>query len=115
MRLSWLPWLLLTVSCAGPLGRAQQRFEQGDVAAAVRLLRASEPELAELTGHELARYCLYRGLAELGLGDAELARRWLGRARRAAAVEPALYSVAEQGRLAAAWQSLGLLPGEGAP
>ncbi len=59
-----------------------------------------------------ARYALYRGLVELGLGNATVADRWLSTAWRADATDPRLFDEREHGALMAAWRSTGRLPGE---
>jgi hypothetical protein len=106
---------LVTLSCgsgcAGPLGPGRQALERGELPRAARSLRALEPEFSELSAGDRSRYALYRGLAELALGELRVARPWLERARRS---PPEHLSDAERGRLVAAWRSMGLLPGESA-
>ncbi|MCC6214749.1 MAG: hypothetical protein IT376_07755 [Polyangiaceae bacterium] len=113
-----VPWLLPLVAalgCAGRLGPATEAFEHARYPEARRALQRLEPELAEMSPVELARYSLQRGLTELALGNAREAHRWLGAARRVAAYHPETLSARERERLGAAWSSLGLMPGEEAP
>jgi hypothetical protein len=58
------------------------------------------------------RYALYRGLAELAVGNALSADRWLRRAWQAADRDPAVLSEEEHGRLVAAWRSMGRMPAQ---
>lgn len=74
--------------------------------------RQLEPELSGLSDADRARYALYRGLAHLGLGDAESADRWLSLAKRLDLEEPSRFDPTERGELDAAWRSLGRAAGE---
>jgi hypothetical protein len=65
-----------------------------------------------LGGSELFQYALYRGLTHLALGDAAPAERWLCVAKRLWEQSPALASPEDEGRLMAAWRSMGLMPGD---
>ena len=101
----------LLLGCAGPLAHAERDYEKAHYPMALRELRALEREARGYGPKEQTRYALYRGLAELALGDARLAHRWLGQARRADLAEPTLGD-RDRARLYAAWRSLGLMPGE---
>lgn len=104
--------LLLASACKGSLSRAEHALEEGRHADAVDEYRANEGLEGELDRDEYARYSLYRGLSHLGCGDLRAASTWLARARALEKSDPSLYSVAEKGRLDAAWRSMGLMPGE---
>src|SRR6185436_165879 len=74
---------LLALSLAGCSGRfetALDALREGRLPAAASELRLLEPGLCELPPRERARYALYRGLAELGLGNASVAGPWLASA-----------------------------------
>ncbi len=98
--------------CGGTLGTALEAFHDGRLPAAVAELRALEPTRGGPSERERARYALYRGLAELGVGNATIAERWLAIAWRADARSPRCFDDTEHGQLLAAWRSLGRLPGE---
>jgi hypothetical protein len=98
--------------CGGGFGSALDAFHDGRLPQAAAELRSLEPRVATASEPEQARYALYRGLAELGLGNARAAERWLTRAFRADARDPSLFDAKEHGELLAAWRSLGHLPGE---
>jgi hypothetical protein len=104
-----------STGCGSTLGSALDAFHEGRLPAAVAELRALEPSLGKRRGNDQARYALYRGLAELGLGNAPAAERWLANAWRADARDPRLFDSKEHGQLLAAWRSLGHLPGEPGP
>ena len=91
---------------------ALEAFHDGRLPAAAATLRALEPTVAGASERDQARYALYRGLCELGLGNALVAERWLGAAWRADARDPHCFDETEHGELMAAWRSLGRLPGE---
>jgi len=101
--------------CGGGLGNALDAFHEGRLPAAAAELRALETSVGNESAREQARYALYRGLAELGLGNAPAADRWLACAWRADARDPRLFDAKEHGELLAAWRSLGHLPGEHGP
>jgi hypothetical protein len=101
-----------TLCCGGGLGSALDAFHEGRLPAAAAELRALEPTLGTASASDQARYALYRGLAELGLGNAPAAEHWLTSAWRADARDPRLFDSKEHGELLAAWRSLGHLPGE---
>jgi hypothetical protein len=100
------------VSCRGALGPGLAALEEGRLPAAGAELRRLEPEVAGWDDRARARYALYRGLVELGLGNASLADRWLFTAWRADGADPTLLDEREHGELMAAWRSSGRLPGE---
>jgi len=102
------------LGCGSGLSAALQAFHDGRLPAAATALRALEPTLAEESPRDQARYALYRGLTELGLGNAHAAERWLESAWRADSRDPRLFDAREHGQLLSAWRSLGHLPGEGA-
>lgn len=115
MRRSPTPLLWVLVlglgSCAGSLP-GLDGLREGRLPAALSELRALEPRVPRLPPGERARYALYRGLAELGLGNAAAADRWLSAAWRADAADPTCFDASEHGALMAAWRTTGRLPGE---
>ena len=98
--------------CTASLGGALEAFHDGRLPAAASELRALEPEIVRRPAGEQARYALYRGLTDLGLGNANAAQLWLHLAWRADALDPRCFDAAEHGALLSAWRSLGRLPGE---
>jgi len=113
-------WFSLTpalgmLGCGSGLASALDAFHEGRLPAAVAELRALEPTLGDEPERDQARYALYRGLAELGLGNAPAAEHWLACAWHADARDPHLFDAKEHGQLLAAWRSLGHLPGEPGP
>jgi hypothetical protein len=98
--------------CRGSLERGLDALEEGRLPAAAAELRPLEPEFRALDRRAQARYALYRGLVELGLGNATVADRWLSAAWRADATDPHVFDEREHGALIAAWRSTGRLPGE---
>jgi hypothetical protein len=109
--------LLLAVAamgCAGPLGRAEQAFDEGRYPDAVSDLRRLEPEVPEWSPKRQARYALTRGLTHLACGDSRQALRWLADAKRRFEADPSLLDDKERGRLLSAWRTMGLMPNEGA-
>ena len=101
--------------CGGGLGGALDALHEGRLPAAAAELRALEANVGNASERDQARYALYRGLAELGLGNARAADRWLACAWRADARDPRVFGAKEHGELLAAWRSLGHLPGEPGP
>lgn len=85
-------------------------YDAGQYPEALAALEASEHHAR--SGPEEVRYELTRGLAHLAAGDRTRAEHWLLRAKLAVERKPDLLDRADRGRLAGAWQSLGLLPGE---
>ncbi|MCL4754160.1 MAG: hypothetical protein KJ015_28635 [Myxococcales bacterium] len=114
MRAPLLGLCLLLSACGGSLSRAQHAFDEGRHVDAVDEYRAHEAEFDELGPRAQARYSLYRGLSHFACGDLRAASFWLARARDASARDPGVFDVREQGRLDAAWRSMGLMPGESA-
>jgi len=98
--------------CGGGLGPALVSFHDGRLPEAAAELRSLEPRFEGASERDRARYSLYRGLAELGLGNARVAERWLAFAWREDARDPRVFDAKEHGELLAAWRSLGHLPGE---
>jgi len=107
--------LLAASGCGGGLGSALDAFHEGRLPAAAAELRALEPRVGAASERDQARYALYRGLTELGLGNAPAANRWLACAWRADLRDPRLFDAQEHGELLAAWRSLGHLAGEPGP
>ncbi|HEY6077157.1 MAG TPA: hypothetical protein VIW29_00040 [Polyangiaceae bacterium] len=105
-----LAWL--TLACGSPLAEARTSFDEARYPDAVTQYRALGARLGELDQAELYEYALYRGLSHLALGDAVPAERWLLFSKRLAERTPGLASSEEQGRLMAAWRSMGHMPGE---
>lgn len=103
-------WLGTAFGCSST-ARAVRQFEQAHYPEALRELVALEAEYTSLETEDQARYALYRGLAHLTLGEGREAAAWLSRARDADWRAKSL-SIEERGRLAAAWRTLGLMPGE---
>ncbi|MGE0323335.1 MAG: hypothetical protein AB7K71_05685 [Polyangiaceae bacterium] len=75
---------------------------------------AAEADYPELSRSEQAHYALYRGLSYLAVGDAVRADGWLSIAKRELDTRPDTFTPDERGRLVAAWQSMGRMPGVGA-
>ena len=105
-----LAWLLL--ACSSPLTRARSSFDQARYPDAVAEYQAVRPQLPRLGRLERFEYALYRGLSHLALGDARAAQRWLTVAKRISEQSPELLTSDQEGRLMAAWRSMGLMPGE---
>ena len=101
-----------SAGCGGGLGTALDAFHDGRLPQAAAELRSLERGVGTAPERERARYALYRGLAELGLGNARVAEHWLACAWRADARDPRVFDASEHGQLLAAWRSLGHLPGE---
>ena len=98
--------------CRSSLERGLDAFEEVRLPAAAAELRPLEAELRTSDRRARARYALYRGLVELGLGNATVADDWLSTAWRADVSDPHLFDEREHGALMAAWRSTGRLPGE---
>jgi hypothetical protein len=94
------------------LTEARTSFDEARYPAAAAQYRAIKPLEDELTSSELFEYSLYRGLTHLALGDAKPAERWLLFAKRLAEQSPRLASREDEGRLMAAWRSMGHMPGD---
>jgi len=100
--------------CAGPLGRAEQAFDEGRYPDAVSDLRRLEPEVSDWSEKRQARYALTRGLTHLACGDSRQALRWLSDAKRRFEADPSVFDAKERGRLLSAWRAMGLMPTEDA-
>jgi hypothetical protein len=110
-RSCWLLVLLFT-ACASPLGEARTSFDEARYPDAAAQYRALGPGVPHLSEPELFEYALYRGLSHLALGDSEPARRWLAAAKRLSERSPGIANSDQQGRLLAAWRSMGFMPGD---
>ena len=75
-------------------------------------LRALEHRVSSFSPRERAHYALYRGLVELGLGNAAAADHWLFVAYCADQSDPRCFDDREHGALLSAWRATGRLPGE---
>jgi hypothetical protein len=87
-------------------------FEEGRLPSAATDLRALEREVPRLSPQSQAHYALYRGLVELGLGNAAVADHWLFLAFLADQRDPRCFDDREHGALLSAWRATGRLPGE---
>src|SRR5262249_51404874 len=94
------------------MGRAMHAFDEGRYPDAAFEFRQLESDTQDWSPGDRARYALYRGLTHLSCGDARGATRWIGSAKRAYDRDPNVFVTKEQGRLLAAWRSMGLMPGE---
>jgi hypothetical protein len=110
LRLVALPVLIF--GCASPLSEARSSFDEARYPEAIAEYRALRPELDRLSRSELFEYALYRGLSHLALGDAHPAERWLLVAKRLSEASPGLATGDQEGRLMAAWRSMGHMPGD---
>jgi hypothetical protein len=110
----WLPWLLFgfEAGCSTPTRAAATPLLEGRLPAAAQELRARESDFRELSPRAQAHYALYRGLTELGLGNAHAADHWLSFAQRADRKDALCFDASERGQLRAAWRSLGRMAGE---
>lgn len=111
LRSCWLLALLFT-ACASPLAAARTSFDEARYPDAAAQYRALAPRVPHLPESELFEYALYRGLSHLALGDSVPAQRWLAVAKRLSERSPGLATSDEQGRLMAAWRSMGFMPGD---
>jgi hypothetical protein len=102
----------LLLACSSPLAEARTSFDEARYPDAVAAYQALRPELPRLGRSERFEYALYRGLSHLALGDAVAAQHWLTLAKRLSEQSPGLASNDQEGRLLAAWRSMGLMPGE---
>lgn len=103
---------LLLVGCSTPLTEARTSFDEARYPDALAHYRAMAPSVGQLAEPELFQYALYRGLSHLALGDSVPAQRWLTIAKRLSEATPSLATHDEQGRLMAAWASMGFMPGD---
>ena len=111
LRQSLRPLALALAACApachfvrddAPSLLAQGRYED-----ALDALRSDDGEARSYERGERARYCLYRGLAHLALGDGVAAGRWLTEAKAAYDADPRCLSDDDAGRLRGAWRGMG--------
>ena len=110
MRLRLVALSALIFGCSSPLTEARTSFDEArypDAAAQYRAVRRDE-----LSRSDLFEYSLYRGLTHLALGDASPAERWLLVAKRLSEESPGLATREQEGRLLAAWRSMGRMPGD---
>jgi len=110
MRLRLALFSTLIFGCSSPLTEARTSFEEARYPDAATEFRALRRE--RLSRPEWFEYALYRGLTHLALGDAAPAERWLLVAKRLSEASPGLATSEEQGRLMAAWRSMGHMPGD---
>jgi hypothetical protein len=87
-------------------------YEAGRYADARRELQEVRERAPRWSERRRVRFELYRGLADLALGDAARAYVRLGRVQGALDRDPTVLVASDRARLSEAWQSLGLLPGE---
>jgi hypothetical protein len=99
--------------CRGTLEGAVHSYDAGRYSEADIAFRGAERPSRSWDFENRARYALYRGLTHLALGDARAADRWLRAAKAAVESDPDGFSPEDRGRLAAAWRSLGHMPGDG--
>jgi hypothetical protein len=111
-RVSWLLLMILGMGCSSGLGDARSAFEEGRYPAAAESYRALAGEIDDYAERELFEYALYRGLTHLALGDAQPALRWLKLAQGMQKAHPESTNAVERGQLAAAFRSMGLMPGQ---
>jgi hypothetical protein len=105
-------FLVLVSGCGARSISGVEAFHEGRLPAAAAELRALEPRFGGLEARDQARYALYRGLVELGLGNAAAADAWLSFAKRSDARDPGCFTPHERGQLLSAWRSTGRMPGE---
>lgn len=103
---------LLLLACSSPLAEARTSFDEARYPDAIAEYQALRPEVPRLGRRERFEYALYRGLSHLALGDARAAQHWLTVAKRLSEQSPGLADRDQEGRLLAAWRSMGLMPGE---
>jgi hypothetical protein len=110
MKVLWLA--LLLPACSTPLDEARTAFDEARYPQATAQYRALAATVPQLSEPELFDYALYRGLSHLALGDSVPAQRWLTVAKRLSERSPSLATSEQQGRLMAAWRSMGFMPGD---
>lgn len=69
--------VLFTVSCTSYLSDVEAVYLEGRYLEVAETLAQREDEVARLSLEQQARYCLYRGLALLHIGDRVGAEYWL--------------------------------------
>jgi hypothetical protein len=107
--LGW-PWAFS--GCRAPLKSAIRAYDAADYPASVELLRSTAPPDKDSDPRVRAQYALYRGLAELSVGNARSAERWLRSAWAEADANAETFTLAEYGRLVTAWRAMGRMPAE---
>jgi hypothetical protein len=112
MRLRLVALWVVIFGCSSPLTDARTSFDEARYPDAVDEYRALASEVPSLSRPELFEYALYRGLSHLALGDSAPAQRWLLVAKRLSEAAPTLATADQQGRLMAAWRSMGQMPGD---
>ncbi len=100
---------LTSWGCQSHLSSGILAFDEARYPDAGDELRRVEP--TDLNAESRTRWALYLGLSELALGNVARASCALQRARRDLAATPLALTIAERGRLDAAWTSLGRSPG----
>ncbi len=107
-------WLALTCPACGStlLDRGVSQYDAGRYPEALASLTRLQSQGGRIRANEQGRYALYRGLSELALGNACEAYRWLSATKALLERDPRALDRGERGRLGAAWQSLGKMPGE---
>lgn len=110
MRCRLVALAALIFGCSSPLTEARTSFDEARFPDAIAEFRQLRP--MTLGREELFQYALYRGLTHLALGDAAPAERWLFLAKRLSEASPSLASTEDEGRLLAAWRSMGHMAGD---
>jgi hypothetical protein len=103
---------LLLLACSSPLTQARTSFAEARYPDAVAEYQALRPQVSQLARPQQFEYALYRGLSHLALGDSRPAQHWLTVAKRLSEAWPGLADREQEGRLQAAWRSMGLMPGD---
>jgi hypothetical protein len=85
--------------------RAERAYSEGRYLETAERLARHEPEVDALGAERQARYGLYRGLAQLRLGDHVAARRWLSYAYEVERRQPTL-GANQRALLDAGWSEL---------
>ena len=87
-------------------------YESGRYPEALSRLTQLEARFECLSAEHQARYYLYRGLSELAVGNACEAQHWLRQVKQLVLRRQRLLTLADRGRLNAAWRSLGMMPSQ---
>jgi len=101
---------VLTASCRAPLTDVETVYQQGRYFEVAETLAEREDEVASLSLDQQARYCLYRGMALLHIGDRAGAEHWLCLCHALDRVTPARLSQPQQRLLAQGREALGGCP-----
>jgi len=101
----------LVAACAGSTSSAVDAYDQGRYPEALDALGQVERSRGVEVADD-ARYTLYRGLAELAVGNAPAAYLWLSATKAALAHDPEALDPHDQARLGAAWRTLGKMPAQ---